>query len=120
MWRCPVKFLYLFSVSSRNLDCCQVGPKNFAIPNARILSCPKILPIFLSGKKYCLFSGSWRLWSFKYFHNILMHCAREASFIPMISARSAETFMGLVNPDPFPDGAADILLFCICNLQYKV
>merc|ERR1719436_2171747 len=84
--------------------------KNLAIPKPRTLSLPKILAIFLSGKKYCLFSGSWRLWSLRYFHNILMHCAREASFIPTTSASSAETFMGLVSPDPFPLAGADILV----------
>merc|ERR1719189_1930181 len=102
--------LYFFQSSQGLLIGVKWAPKNLAIPKARILSLPKILLIFLSGKKYCLFSGSCRLWSLRYFHNILMHCAREASFIPTTAARSSETFMGLVKPDPLPlPVAADMM-----------
>ena len=32
-----------------------------------------------------------------------MHSALDASFLPTMSAKSAESLSGLVNPDPRPD-----------------
>merc|ERR1712008_199729 len=63
------------------------------ILKARILSEPKTLAIFLSGRKNCLLSGVWRLCSLRY-------SARLASFLPTMSAKSELSFKGLVSPDP--------------------
>merc|ERR1739844_772650 len=71
-----------------------------AILKARILSEPKTLAIFLSGMKYCLLSGVWRLFFLRETKRSLMHSARLASFLPTISAKSALSFKGLVSPDP--------------------
>merc|ERR1712117_585383 len=56
--RCPHVY-EMYNGNLRNYERC--SDKNLAIPKARMRSVPKTFAIFLSGVKYCLLSGSCKL-----------------------------------------------------------